>query len=548
MTRFALDPELAQARGDRWRLSTHTASVSAEESRRRAQDQIAWLRDYAPIRVNSQLIDERRCIPPYIAHDFGAAGLFGSLIETRYGGTALRFSDMFRVFEQLMAIDTTLGTWLGTSLFPGTRSLSVWASEEVKQQWLPLLAAGRTLGAYAQTETGAGSDFTQLATTAQPVDHGWLINGDKQFIGNGTWAGISTVIARPGGASTCGSSSLVALAVPTANAGVLPGEEHLTFGLRGMVQSRMRFAGVRVPDSHLLANGDGRRVAMDSMSATRLGFAAFALGALKRILQLGYSFACRRHTGGLSLVRRAWVHEWLVETVARTDVLETLVYDLARRLDAGEAVDIEPVITAKVLGSDWAVEAAYFLMQLMGGRGYDEANISARMYRDLRVYPIFEGPSEALRDFLGRRVLRQMPLALAMVDRFCGTVLRERFAAALDALPDHQPGLADAFHGPVAAALMWTLAAGAVHRAGTASPNTHAAIETNLLQVLNLPGRLRCVPTSASADLLEDAMARYEQHIGFLAQHMPGARTSIDPLIVQGASDGYRQTPPPVIR
>ncbi|MDX3763694.1 acyl-CoA dehydrogenase family protein [Streptomyces sp. AK02-04a] len=518
-------------------LARQTVSADPEVSSRRAADQIAWLRDYAPRRINSLLIDERRCIPPYIVQDFGRTGLFGPLIEEEYGGTALLFRDMFRVFEQLMAIDTALGTWMTTSLFPGTRALSVWATREIKQEWLPLLASGRTLGAYAQTEPGAGSDFSQLSTTARPASAGgWLLSGDKHWIGNGAWAGISTVIARLEAQRT-GPSSLVALAVPTASRGVRLGEEHLSFGQRGMVQNKMHFTDVVVPDSHVLADGNGRLAAMDSMCASRLALAAFALGALKRIAQLAFRFARRRTTSGVPLMNRAVIRGWLADTVTRTDILEALVYDLADRLDTGQTVSIESAIAAKVLGSEWAVEAADRLMQLLGGRGYDEANVAARMYRDLRVYRIFEGPTEALCDFLARRALRQSGQVRTMLSTYSGTDLARRFEAAVAARPTGD-GLPDAPHAAVADALMWTLAAGAVRRHSPHHTHAQRAAEAQLQRALDGVCARGAGPTTASQDLLEGAADRYTQHIGDVVQQLPGAHCGLDPLLQPTRASG----------
>lgn len=530
----AAGPPAAAAGTARWGLSRITTTAPPAVSRRRAAEQIAWLRDYAPRRINPGLIDERRCIPPYIVQDFGAAGLFGPLIEERHGGGALRFTDMFGVFEQLMAIDTTLGTWMCTSLFPGTRSLSVWAAEEVKEHWLPRLAAGHSLGAYAQTEPDAGSDFTRLSTTARPAADGWLLNGSKHLIGNGTWAGITTVLARPHAAPTA-RSSLMALAVPTASPGVYPGEEHLTLGQRGMVQSRMHFADVAVPDSHVLADGDGRSVAMDSMNAARLGVAAFALGALKRITQLAYRFAARRHTGGLLLRDRAWVRGWLADTIAYADILEALVYDLAERLDAGQTVELEPVIAAKVFGADWATTAADELIQVMGGRGYDEANAAPRTYRDLRVYRIFEGPSETLSDFLGRRCLRQPTQVRTLLDHTCGTDLSERFTAALDELRGHTAEPADAFHAPAATALMWTLATGAARR--RAPHHAQAVAEQRLRQALDLLVAAPHRTNPWTDSLVQNALQRYDARIGDLTPLLPGVRTDPDPLLASDCGE-----------
>ncbi|MFJ8792203.1 acyl-CoA dehydrogenase family protein [Streptomyces sp. NPDC102462] len=516
-----------------WGLARHTRTADPEVSSRRARDQIAWLRDYGSRRVNSFLIDERRCIPPHIVQDFGINGLFGPLIEEEYAGTALRFRDMFRVFEQLMAIDTGLGTWMTTSLFPGTRSLSVWATDEVKQEWLPLLATGRTLAAYAQTEPGAGSDFSQLSTTARPGPGGggWLLNGDKHWIGNGTWAGISTVLARTQTRHTA-RSSLIALAVPTADRGVFPGEEHASFGQRGMVQSRMRFTDVEVPDRHVLADGDGRGVAMDSMCASRLALSAFALGALKRIAQLSLRFAGRRTTSGMTLKDRAVTRGWLADTVARTDILEALVYDLADRLDAGQTVGLEPLIAAKVLGGEWAVQAADRLMQLLGGRGYDEANTAARMYRDLRVYRIFEGPTEALCDFLGRRALRQTGQVTAMLRDHSGAQLTRRFEDALANRPTGRDGAPDAAHAGVATALMWTLAAGALRHRTPDLPHARHVAELGLRRALDAVRTGDGLPATAPDDVLEQAVDRYAEDIGDVVQELPGMRTDPDPLLL----------------
>ncbi|MER5936589.1 acyl-CoA dehydrogenase family protein [Streptomyces sp. NPDC001928] len=524
------------ADGGRWALARITETADAQVSARRADEQIAWLREYASRRINSWLIDERRCIPPHIAQDFGAAGLFGPLIEERYGGSGMHFADLFRVLEQLVAIDTALGTWLGTSVFPGTRALSVWAGDQVKQDWLPLLATGRTLGAYAQTEAAAGSDFSQLTTVATPDGAGWRLNGSKQLIGNGTWAGIFTVLAR-GQAAPGARASLIALAVPTATPGVHPGEEHLTFGQRGMVQSRLHFTDAEVSATQLLGEGDGRAVAMDSMSASRLAIAACALGALKRIIQLAGRFADRRRTGGTTLRERAWVRLWLAETIARTDILHAMVYDLCGRLDTGQAVEIEPIIGAKVLGSEWATEAADRLMQLMGGRGYDEANIAARMYRDVRVYRTFEGPSEALCDFLGRRALRQPAKVQEALTRCCGPDLAERFSAALGERRPHGGAGADTSHAPVAEAMLWTLAAGAVRR--HAPHHTHAqdVAEHRLQQALEQVRAVCRRPTTVSDDRLSDALHRYQQTIGDVAQHLPGSRTDVDVLLSATSND-----------
>ncbi|MGW2818274.1 acyl-CoA dehydrogenase family protein [Streptomyces sp. NPDC001415] len=517
--------------GPRWGLSRHTRTAPPHVSRERADTQIAWLRQYAPRRLNSRVIDERRCIPPYIVQDFGRAGLFGPLIEEDYGGTALTFTDMFRVSEQLAAIDTGLATWMGTSLFPGTRALSVWATEPVKQEWLPLLATGRTLGSYAQTEPAVGSDFSRVTTTATRQDGGWLLTGDKHWIGNGAWAGICTVIAQRADPARPAGSPLLALAVPTDSPGVVLGEEHLSFGQRGMVQNRMYFDHVSVPDTAVLGQGNARNVAMDSMNASRLALAAAALGALKRLVQLGVRFAERRTVSGLPLKDRTVVRTRLNETVARTDILHALVYDLAERLDGGQTVAMEPIIAVKVFASEWAVHAADTLMQLLGSRGYDEANPAARMYRDLRVFRIFEGANEALEDFLGRRSLRQTPYVTAVLHDLCGPDLASRFSCSVYDLPDHATGPADATHAPLARAAMWTIASGIVHQRIPANAHACHHASHNLARALDHVHDAASGPETAQWDHVEEAAHLYQDGIGDIEQHLPGLGTRTDSLL-----------------
>jgi alkylation response protein AidB-like acyl-CoA dehydrogenase len=261
-----------------WAATRRYDAVSVDISRHRADTEIDWLRTYAARRVNSQLMDERRCIPPYVALDFADAGLFGWLIEEKYQGQALRVEDTVRVLEQLAALDLSLCTWMVTSVFGWTRALSVWATDEVKDEWLPKLATGRAYGAYAQTELTAGSDFTSLATEAHPTESGgWRLSGHKHWIGNGSWAGVLTVMAQQvdSGGEPMG---LAAFAVPTSSSGVRLGKEHLSLGLRGMVQSHIHFDDVAVGTGQLLGSDQGALggalVAVDLMTMTRLAFAA----------------------------------------------------------------------------------------------------------------------------------------------------------------------------------------------------------------------------------------------------------------------------------
>ncbi|MFJ1767906.1 acyl-CoA dehydrogenase family protein [Amycolatopsis sp. NPDC088138] len=518
-------------------LLTRTTTAPAAVSRRRADEQISWLRDYSERRINSLLIDERRCIPPYIALDFGRAGLLGPLIEERHGGTALRFTDAARVFEQLAAIDTGLATWVVTSVYPGTRALSVWATEGFKAEWLPLLAGGRVLGAYAQTEPGAGSDFGRITTTARLAPGGgWRLTGEKHWIGNGSWAGVLTVLARVAGEQG-EPTGITAFAVPAACPGVHAGEEHLSSGQRGMVQNRMRFQDVAVPAGQLLGGGRGVLVASDSMGVSRFALATAALGAMKRLLQLGFRFADGRRVAGGPLVERAAALAVLGRTAACVETAEALVYGLAERFDAGLPVSMESVVAAKVLTSEWAVRAADDLVQLLGGRGYDEANTAARQYRDLRVYRIFEGTTEVLLNFLGNRAVHQPGHVDTLLRELAGAEIAERLRTAV-AERRIESAVDREWHRALAGkALAWAFAAGALHRQKGSDPGAVRLAEDELDQALT---RVRKADSGALATpgQLAAAVTRHYRRISEVELTMPGARTRPDlsPTIHTGGS------------
>ncbi|ALG12171.1 acyl-CoA dehydrogenase family protein [Kibdelosporangium phytohabitans] len=516
--------------------------MSADVSRGRADAQIDWLRQYAATRINSRLIDERRCIPPYVALDFANEGLFGLLIEERFGGQAMHMADIARVLEQLAAVDLGLATWVLTSVFPGTRPVAQWATEEFKQEWLPQLAAGRVYGAYAQTEPDAGSDFTSIGTTATPArGGGWRVTGHKHWIGNGSWAGVVSVISQladPDG----GSGGIGAFAIPMSAGGIRPGAEHLSMGLRGMVQTGLHLDGVPVNAVNVLGEeGQGAVVAVDSMTMTRFAIAAASLGAIKRVLRLAHRFGTRRKVAGGTLAGHGNVLATLGELAACAQAGEAIVYWLAAQLDDGHPVEMEPMVAAKVLLTEWLGRAVDSLVQLYGGRGYDEENLAAQLYRDARVYRIFEGASEALVDFLGARVTTQgervgdllRDAGAADVGDRLGVAVAELKARPASPLGDH--AAKDARKALAGKAFTWAFAVAAVRARGGGQQWALEFVEQRFEQALAACGTEL---TIASPEELEHIVAGYADRIGDVEQSLPGARIGLDSLLRVRAHQG----------
>src|SRR5262249_48195271 len=151
---------------------------------------MTWLREYAADRINSRLMDERRCIPPYIILDFGNRGLMGMQVPIQYGGLGLRYRDFFRVVEQLAAIDLTLAAVVFLNNTNGIRPIQYFGAARLREEILPALARGRELAAFALSEPGAGSNLAAMASVARPQSQGgWLLSGVKRWNAS-AWAGI----------------------------------------------------------------------------------------------------------------------------------------------------------------------------------------------------------------------------------------------------------------------------------------------------------------------------------------------------------------------
>ncbi|NEO35906.1 MAG: AMP-binding protein [Moorea sp. SIOASIH] len=391
-----------QNNGHKVLTSQDTASQS------RADELLEWLRDYASFRINSRLIDERRCIPPHIVLDLGNRGFFGLQVPFNYGGIGLNNVDTLRVIEQLGAIDQTLTLFVGNHNVLGVRPIMKYASLAQKEQLLPNLATGREIAAYALTEPGAGSNPRAISARAIPNPNGgWLLEGSKIWSGSAAWSSVINIFVQqldPHG-KPMGISGFV---VPQRTKGLRIGPEALTMGMRGMVQNAIFLDGVSVTPEQLLSEaGAGMKVAQDAMMHGRLGLAAGCIGGMKRCAQLMLRYGERRSISTGRLLDNPVTLVRLSDLTAAITVLENLVFTTAELLDRGYSIPEEVYTACKTSGPEFFWQAADNLVQLLGGRGYIETNIAPQIYRDARVFRIFEGPTETLNMFLGSRVIQK---------------------------------------------------------------------------------------------------------------------------------------------
>jgi alkylation response protein AidB-like acyl-CoA dehydrogenase len=529
-------------------VSCRYRSVSDAESRERGDRLIAWLRDWAERRLDSRLIDERRSIPPHVGMDLGRHGAFGIQVEEKWGGLALRSREVSRILEQAAAIDLGIGTWMLTSLFPGVRPIATFARDELRNQVLPLLASGRMLAGYAQTEPGAGTHFPAMTASAVArPDGGWSLRGQKVWIGNSHWAGVLTVMAHEVGPDGR-KRGLTALAVDVDAPGVELGGEILSLGMRGMVQGEVSFHDVRVPPERLLGEREkGLEVGVDSMCWSRFAIAATCVGAIKRAGQRMLRFAGRRQIATGRLLDHPVLRATFGETAAQATVMDALLGRVARSLDEGRGVSVDLFAICKVAGSEFAWQAADRLVQVLGSRGYDEANGASQLLRDARVTRIFEGTSEALLAYVGQQALvagsdvyaflREELAADAVADRLSETVAalrgRRGFAGAADAEAPRSWVVALAGHAAVWAVLAAVAAAELARTPG--QPGGSEAAEWAQLGFAEACARAsagggpseRAIVGPAAAEAIA---AGWATSIGDVEQRASGERRGLDPM------------------
>jgi acyl-CoA dehydrogenase family protein 9 len=258
------------------------------------------IRDYCAEHYDPRRIDEERWIPDEVLRDLGEIGALGLYVDEAYGGQGLSQTGYARVFETIGQIDATLAIVLGVHQSIGFKGISLFGTDEQKDRFLPDLATGRKLAAFALTEPEAGSDAYHVRSRAVlQGDGSWVLNGEKRYIGNGSRADVITTFAR---AEIDGEDRHIALLLEKGMGGLEVGERYDTMGLRGNDLRRLYFKDVRVPAENVLGEpGEGFRVAMQILNNGRIGLGTGSVGGAKKLLDLSIDHVRERRQFGQPL-------------------------------------------------------------------------------------------------------------------------------------------------------------------------------------------------------------------------------------------------------
>jgi alkylation response protein AidB-like acyl-CoA dehydrogenase len=337
-------------------------------------------------------------------------GLMGTCIPEEYGGAGTDFVSYILVLEELSRADAGVGVTVAVHTSAVTLPILTFGTDEQRSRFVPPLARGEHLGAFALTEPESGSDAGALRTRAEPEGDGWKITGTKQWITNARYSGTFLLFARTD-PDTPGSRGLSAFVVDGDDVRVTRDEEKL--GLNSSITNDVVIEGAVVGRDRLLhEEGKGFHVAMQTLDGGRIGIAAQALGIAQAAYDVAREYAKERRTFGKAIAEHQAIQFKLADMATEIDAARLLVYRAASLKDRGEAVT-EAGAKAKLFASEVARRQTGEAIQILGGYGYTKEFPVERYYRDAKITEIYEGTSEIQRLVIARSVLGLRRQALA---------------------------------------------------------------------------------------------------------------------------------------
>lgn len=346
--------------------------------------------------------DEKEIFPEDVIKKMGELGLMGMMVPTEYGGSgAGAVSYSLALQEIAYACASTAVTMSVANL--SAEPLLKFGSEAQKRKYLEPLASGEMLGAFAVTESDAGSDPGGMKTRAEDKGNYYLINGTKTFITNGGYADLINLIARTDAKK--GNRGLSAFIVERGFPGFSVGKKEKKMGLKASDTVELIFDDCKVPKENLLGReGQGFKVAMTALDSGRIGIASQSLGIARACLDEAVKYANARRQFGRAIGTFQAI-QWMVADMAtQIEAAKLLTLSAANQKDKGISFTKEASM-AKLFASELANRAAYKALQIHGGYGYMTEYKVERLYRDARVTSIYEGTSEIQRVVIARDVL-----------------------------------------------------------------------------------------------------------------------------------------------
>ena len=351
-------------------------------------------------------IDESDEIPARLVAQAKEMGLYGYALPADYGGLGLSVEQQVRLTIELGYTCPAFRSLFGTNNGIAGQALLLAGTDQQRKQWLPRLASGEVVASFGLTEPDAGSDPSRLTTSATPEDGGWVIDGLKRYITNAPAADVFMVFARADPQAPPGKGIGV-FVVPAHTEGVAVAARDHKMGQAGAWTADVAFTSVRVPADALVGETvqAGYATAMRSLAHGRLIIAALCVGVAARLIDESVSYARERSQGGHVIGEYQLVQAMLADSQTEYLAARALALDAALQYDAGTDRRLAPS-AAKYFASEAVGRIADRAVQIHGGSGYIRGVPVERLYRDVRLFRIYEGTSQIQQLVIAREMLR----------------------------------------------------------------------------------------------------------------------------------------------
>ncbi len=348
--------------------------------------------------------DEGSCFPMQAIKELGKLGLMGAIFPPEYGGAGMGYVEYATAIEELSRVDGSVGIIVAAHTSLCSNHIFLAGSEQQKRKYIPKLATGDFLGAWALTEPGAGSDAASARMTAVRKGNGWVLNGTKTFCTNGHYADVVVVIAVTDRSAR--SHGLSAFVVEQGTPGFRPGKKENKMGLRASDTSELIFEDCAIPRENLLGQeGNGFIDAMHILDGGRISIAALALGMGQGAYEAALKYSKQRKQFGKAISEFQAIQWKLADMATELDAARLLTMRAAWLKDNGRPTTLESSM-AKLYAAEVAVRVANEGVQIHGGYGFIKDYPAEKFYRDVKLCTIGEGTSEIQRMVIARQVLK----------------------------------------------------------------------------------------------------------------------------------------------
>ncbi|WP_101912868.1 acyl-CoA dehydrogenase family protein [Megasphaera vaginalis (ex Bordigoni et al. 2020)] len=348
--------------------------------------------------------DETEEFPWENIRQLSQAGFMGMLVPEIYGGSELNTVASMVALEEISKACAATGAIVAVHNAAGILPILNFGTDEQRKKYLPKLARGEMIGAFALTEPGAGSDAAKVMTTATNDGDEYILNGNKCFISNGGVAGTFVIFASKD--KSKGVKGLSAFIVEKGTPGFSIGKHEKKMGIRASSTVELVFDNCRIPKGNQLGkDGEGFKIAMATLDTARIGIAAQAVGIAEAAYEMAKDYSKVREQFGKPICANQVIAFTLADMAIQIEAARQLTYHAAALKDSGQSYGKEAAM-AKTFASDRAVQIALDAIQIMGGYGYSREYSAERLLRDAKITQIYEGTNQIQRLVISRQILK----------------------------------------------------------------------------------------------------------------------------------------------